>query len=267
MTGWVCSHRRIWEHPIFENNALRVGAWHWLLHKAAWKPTPFNVGGKMIEIQRGQVCISQRQMEAATGMGRQALRTFLQLLEDSGAITQKVTGKATQRRTIITICNYEKNQAASEDENPSANPPATQQQPNKEQVNNKTTSPDGEDAAAPPTEQSGEVVVVSATTQAVWKIGKPALAAMGVKNPGPMIGKWIKEAGPPAVLLAIDAAQRAGTEDPIPYITEVLKGASDDSSRRPAAPDRPEYRPDAALEQIARLAGLGQAPGHGCGRA
>ncbi|AUQ64419.1 hypothetical protein [Phaeobacter inhibens] len=265
MSGWICSYRKIWDHPIFSGSAHRVGVWHWMLHKAAWKDTRFNVGGKMIDVKRGQLCVSQRQMEAETGMGRQALRTFLGLLEAEGAITQIVTGKATQRRTIITVCNYEEYQAREAASSPSANPPATRQQPNKEQVNNKTTSPDGEDAAAPPTEPGGEVVVVSASTQAVWKVGKPILAAMGVRDPGRMIGKWIKEAGPPAVLFAIEAAQQAGTRDPIPYITEVLKGENHVHPRNAPASRRPENRPDPALEQIARLAGLGETSGYGGG--
>lgn len=86
-----------------------------------------------------------------------------------------------------------------------------------------------------------EPVEVSVVSAAVWKAGKPFLASKGVANAGGMIGRWLKSYPPLALLQAIEAAQRAGTEDPIPYITEALKGA------------RHGKRSNAADEQRARI--------------
>ena len=69
-----------------------------------------------------------------------------------------------------------------------------------------------------------EPVEVSVVSAAVWNAGKPFLASRRVPNPGAMIGRWLKSHSPLALLHAIEAAQRAGTQDPVPYITEALKG-------------------------------------------
>lgn len=132
MSGWICSYRAIWEHPIFKGDAERVGVWDWMLKTAAWKDTRFKVGGKIITLKRGQLCVSQRQVSAETGMTRQRFRTLLSELEVERAITQD----ATLGRSIITICKYDIYQSKETTENQGSNPAATQQQPNKEQGNN-----------------------------------------------------------------------------------------------------------------------------------
>jgi hypothetical protein len=108
MNGWICSYRAIWEHPIFKGNAMRVGVWDWMLKKAAFKPTPFRVGGETINLRRGQLCISQAQVTEETGMPRQQLRSFLTALQREGAIQTQPATKATKGRTVVTICKYDR---------------------------------------------------------------------------------------------------------------------------------------------------------------
>lgn len=254
MSGWICSYRKIWDHPIFDGDALRVGVWTWMIHTAAWKDTRFRIGSKMVQIRRGQLCVSHRQICTETGMPHRKLRTFLVELTKEGAITQDTT----QGRTIITICKYEEYQRQKTPADTGNDTQPTQSRHTKEQDNNITTSPNGESAAAPPVAETIEVSVLS---KAVWDAGKPFLASRGVSNPGSLIGRWLKSSKPDQVLRAIDAAQRSGTQDPIPYITETLKG------ERNGPPNGPENRIDPALEQIARLSGIGQAPRDGGGGA
>lgn len=224
MSGWVCSYRKIWDHPIFAGNAKRVGVWQWMLHTAAWKERPFKTGGEFITLKRGQLCVSQRQIADETGVGRQEIRTLLRELELTHAITQT----ATQGRTVITICNYAKYQDREEGSNPAKNQTATQEQPTKEQgITNITTSSNEEDAASPPSEP----VEVNILSTAVWNAGKPFLASRGVKNPGGVIGRWLKAYPPMQLLGAIEAAQKAGTQDPIPYITQILSGGASSDGR------------------------------------
>ena len=97
-------------------------------------------------------------------------------------------------------------------------------QPTKEQDNN---IPPSEGAVAP----VSSVVDLSSPTAAVWAVGKAYLARHGVKNPGANIGLWLKSVTAVDLLAAIQSADRARTEDPIPYITEVLKPKSKADSR------------------------------------
>ena len=255
MSGWICSYRAIWDHPIFAGNASRVGVWDWMLKKAVWKDKRFKSGAYVIDLKRGQLCISQRQVEAETGMGRQAFRTFLVELEAEKAITLEKTQGITQGRSIITICKYDKYQSGEKGSNPANNQAATQEQPNKEQLNTLTNILPTEEAAA------SQPISVSVVTTALWNAGKQYLSSQDVKNPGSLIGKWLKASQPVEILSAIESAQKAGTQDPVSYITKMLNGDGNGNGHYNGSSQG--KRPDAALEQIARLAGLGQTQGDG----
>lgn len=111
MTGFVAAYREAIDHPLFVGNAERLGAWMWLVMKAAWKPTPFDISGKIVTIERGQVCVSRSQLSTAWGMKPSAVERFLTRLE-----TEQMIGRATgQGRSIITICNYSKYQDISDE--------------------------------------------------------------------------------------------------------------------------------------------------------
>lgn len=107
MTGFVAAQRSLIEHHLFEGDASRLGAWVWLFLRAAWKPTPFDVSGKTITIERGQLCVSRAQLAKAWGWSPSAVERFLTRLQTEQMI-ERATG---QGRTIITICNYDKYQS------------------------------------------------------------------------------------------------------------------------------------------------------------
>lgn len=207
MSGWICSYRKIWEHPIFAGNALRVGVWTWMLHTAAWKETRFRVGKSVMPIRRGQLCVSQRQIEAETGMGRQALRSFLDELEEEGAITRDKAHDATQGRTIITICKYDEYQVDNKPSNPRKTQEATQPQPTKEQGNN---IPVGADASAPP--PTPDKIMFDSGVQMLTAAGETAKGARSI------LARWRKDHGTEAVLAAISRAQREGAIDPVQFM-------------------------------------------------
>jgi len=144
MVGFVISHRNIWENDIFHGDALRVGVWHWMLHTAAWKDTTQVVGSEVVKVRRGELCVSQLQIMRATGMGRQSLRTFLNVLEKTGSIAPQPATRLTKGRTLITICKYEEYQGPQ----PRTNQAPTKGQPTKEQGNNETTRQEKEDTSA-----------------------------------------------------------------------------------------------------------------------
>lgn len=106
MSGFVLMHREVLEHPLFAKDAQRLGAWLWMVGRACWKPTKFNVQGKTVELARGQFCCTVRELGEAWGMSKSAVDRFLTRLRTETMIgTDSGTG-----RLIITICNYSKYQ-------------------------------------------------------------------------------------------------------------------------------------------------------------
>lgn len=111
MSGFITAHRAVLDHPLFKGDALRLGAWIWLIAKACWKPTPFDIAGRIITLERGQLCASRAQLAKAWGMSPSAVERFLTRLE-----TEQMIGRATgQGRSIITLSNYDKYQAISDE--------------------------------------------------------------------------------------------------------------------------------------------------------
>ena len=146
MSGWFAVKRGITSHPIFYKRPDRAFVWLWMLETAAYKDTRQDAAGKPVEVKRGQVLTSYRQIEAATGVGIQVVRTLIKLLQTERAVNTD----ASNGRMLITICNYEKYQSASKACNTAPNTEPTQRQHTKEtrEQDNKRTPlpPKGEDA-------------------------------------------------------------------------------------------------------------------------
>jgi hypothetical protein len=110
MSGFAAISRGMLDHPLFDGDSARAGAWLWIVLRACWKPTPFDIGGKMVTLQRGQLCASRSQMAKAWGWSDSAVERFLARLKTEQMI-ERETG---QGKTIITVCNYAKYQDVSE---------------------------------------------------------------------------------------------------------------------------------------------------------
>lgn len=220
MSGWFSVKRVMLDHPIFHKRPDRTYIWLWMLKTAAYQDTRQDAGGKPVEVKRGQLLTSYRQIEDATGVGMQVIRTLFRLLSDERSINTDTSNG----RLLVTISNYDKYQRGSSQANTATNTEPTQSQHTKE---TSKQIPPSEGAVAP----LNPVVDLSSPSEAVWAVGKAYLARHGVKNPGANIGLWLKSVTPVDLLAAIQAADRARTEDPIPYITEVLKPKSKADSR------------------------------------
>lgn len=126
--GFFKVNRAMLDHPIFAGQPDRIAAWVWMLATAAFRDTRLDAGGKTVNIKRGQLLTSYRQMSKATGVSVQTLRTLLRRLQDENAInTETNTG-----RLLVTICNYEKYQASDDEANTARNTASTQHQHTKE---------------------------------------------------------------------------------------------------------------------------------------
>lgn len=234
MSGWYAMKRGWLDHEIFSpvGQWSRAEVWVWMIENAAFKPTVIDIGGKPYTVQRGALCYSERFLSVKFKWSRKALTTFIAQLEAHGVVKRSIasTGAGMKsKRSQITLCNYERYQPSGT----KTEPKGSQKGAKEEQGNKETSVPVGDAAASAPIE-------VSVVSSAVWNAGKPFLASRGVDDPGAMIGRWLKDHPPLAVLGAIEAAQKVGTQDPIPYITEVLKGGpnaktASKSARRVAA--------------------------------
>lgn len=156
MSGFIVMQREALDHPLLKDGE-RFRAWFWMLARAAWKPTPFDIGGKVITLQRGQLCGSVRQFADAWGMSKSAVDRFLSRLETETMIKTE-TGHG---RSVITICNYAKYQDVEKDDRDSSGTPtgtaAGQQRDIKEQGNQGTIE---EEAKASPSKARGKTKFV-----------------------------------------------------------------------------------------------------------
>lgn len=106
MSGFIALHREAMDHHLFKGDVARFGAWIWMVSKACWKETKFDVQGRTITLRRGQFCCSVRDMATAWGWPKSNVDRFLTRLKTETMIeTESGTG-----RLIITICNYAKYQ-------------------------------------------------------------------------------------------------------------------------------------------------------------
>lgn len=103
--GFIKLYRGWRDNPVL-NTADRAVAWLWLIENACWKPSKFNIKGKSVELQRGQLCASRDHLATVWKWSDSAVERFLTRLKTEQMI-ERETGHG---KTIITICNYAKYQ-------------------------------------------------------------------------------------------------------------------------------------------------------------
>lgn len=119
--GWIKLHRSITHHWLW-SDSTKLGWWLDLLFMANWKDKRVVIGTSLVEVKRGQMIASNAFLCDRWGVSRNTVRNFLRLLEVDNMLTISLTHK----KTILTICNYDKYQL-SEDEalTPSLTPSLT----------------------------------------------------------------------------------------------------------------------------------------------
>jgi hypothetical protein len=231
MSGWLAMQREAVEHPLFRGNSARLGAWLWIISKAAWKPTPFDIQGRIVTLERGQLCVSMRQMADAWGWSKSAVDRFLARLSDEGMISREIvfctrskTGTASgtasgTARSVITVCNYAKYQDSGDwagtARGTCSGTTAGQQRDIKEQ-GNKGTIPLAKANGHAPLDDPAKVAFTA---------GVSFLASAGIpeKTARSLIGRWRKEADDGQVIAALGKAQREGALDPVAFISGCLR--------------------------------------------
>ena len=123
--GYVAIARGIIDHPLFKTNRplSRLEAWQWLIEAAAWKPSGTRNKFGVMHTERGQLCITRRELAKAWRWTKSKVDRFLRNLEGesmvslgaaqngpkNGTINGPIPGYA---RTRVTICKYDTYQAA-----------------------------------------------------------------------------------------------------------------------------------------------------------
>ena len=115
--GYVKAFRAMEEHWLF-SNAEWFRAWMLLLFTASYKDSTFQYNGSLTRQKRGQIFTSQKALSQKLGWSRGKLRRFLEALETERMIVQETDTK----KTVITICNYEKYQSSDETQEPTVEP-------------------------------------------------------------------------------------------------------------------------------------------------
>ncbi|MGO4738623.1 hypothetical protein AB4099_18895 [Bosea sp. 2KB_26] len=101
--GVFAVDRGIFDHPAFQPEPFtQREAWLWLVAEAAFKERSKRADGKIIALQRGQLCHSIRFMAEAWQWSKSRVDRFLTMLENRDMLRSE-TGT---RTPIITICNY-----------------------------------------------------------------------------------------------------------------------------------------------------------------
>ena len=118
--GWVKLHRKFLEWEWHDSPEMVSMFVHLLMlanhEEGRWHGET---------IHRGQILTSRERLSETTGLTVQQVRTCLSRFEQTGEIVRK----STNRKTIITISNYDRYQVREDAEQPAINQQITSNQP------------------------------------------------------------------------------------------------------------------------------------------
>ena len=114
---WVS--RGIFDSKIFHDNRDACVFFMWLIAEAQWKNRVIEWNGQTVLLNRSQAWITIRGAAAHFKCDKGKVERWIKYLEREGCISRSTLRHATRKNetlgTLITICNYEKYQAATKD--------------------------------------------------------------------------------------------------------------------------------------------------------
>lgn len=111
MSGWIKIHREIQGHWISQCPE-KLGRWIDLLLLANFEDKKVLVGDRLIEVKRGQMIMSFDYLAKRWNISKSTASKFIELLESDKMVERHTE----QRKTILTICNYDSYQQKQDDE-------------------------------------------------------------------------------------------------------------------------------------------------------
>lgn len=282
MSGFITIERKLWDHPLFKPEPMTEReAWMWMIAQAAWSGTRHRVGNELVEVPRGSFMATLREMQSVfMWKSDKRVRTFLKMLEAEGMIGRTTVGSRNAPKTHVTICKYEEYQTRGRTKDaPETHHGRTKDAVKKQDNNKQEEEPYG--SLSEPSPANDLSHAVSRYNAAASAAGWPQ-----VQKLTPQRSKQLRarlrdcdglDGWEEALRRAFDSdflcgrTSKAWTGFGFDWMTKqtnftkLTEGNYDNRTGNTGNSERPQNRPDPALEQIARLTGLGTASGNGRG--
>lgn len=102
-SGFFCISRDLWDSDTFLSEPFsKREAWIWLIGQAAWKTERRSIGGRVIQLEIGQIVCSIRYLATAWRWDKAKVSRFISMLKNRDSIETAIEAGV----TVITICNY-----------------------------------------------------------------------------------------------------------------------------------------------------------------
>lgn len=217
MSGWFALKRGMLDHPIFapRGKYSRAEAWIWLIENACFKATVVELKGQKHRVPRGAMVFSLRFLASKWGWSIKAVRVFLGTLEETETIKKEVILGAHPGAHLgaqLTLCNYEKYQAAGHDEGHTKGHKEEQEIPKPKGLGHGDA-----DADADAENDFDPLKIVF--DQGVRFMGTRNIPERQARA---VIGRWRKGHQVDDIAKAISSAARESAVDPISYIQACL---------------------------------------------
>ncbi|MBO9380046.1 hypothetical protein GG804_25080 [Sphingomonas histidinilytica] len=219
MSGYVRLYRSLLGHAHFRNDAEAM-AFAWMIARAAWKPTRVRYKARAVMLDRGQLCISQRDMATALDRDKGWVeRLWRRLLE-----RDMIEARREAAAMLITICNYDAFQPSGGDRE--AVPEAAKKaDPRQTQGTEQIRERKEEDYSVP--NGTGTVVPHPAADFAkiVFDSGVALLTSSGFtdRNARSVIGRWRKKVSDPEMLIILRQAEIEQPSEPVEWIAAAVE--------------------------------------------
>lgn len=263
--GFYLMHRGWQDSPIFGRETYsRRDAWVWMIEEAGFVDRAVSIAGKTIHLKRGQFSSSLRFMAKAWDWDEAKVRRFL-----ARAQKEKMIDAATDAgQTVITICNYDEFQLREKAPDAPSDAGVTQQRRgtdanyNKGNKGKESPVPNGTGGGSPDQAQPDLLGgprpddPIPDPEKVMFDAGRKLLADSGIPpaRAGPMLGKWKRDFGAEAVIVALGRAKREGAIDPIPFIERCLRNGTGNRHQNGAGGHGGQFR-DPVFDYLAESHG------------
>lgn len=264
MSGTVNISRRLFDSEAFRDEPLTEReAWVWLVMEASWKDRTVRSGDYITDTKRGQLAASVRFMAKAWSWTPAKVQRYIKRIEKLKMIrTETDTGV-----TLVTVCNYDKYQSGSQASDTDAIQSRYRTDTNEKKDEKREEGKKKEDLLPFPDFWAvWPVKTAKAAAEKAWSKLSQFDRVAAIESASGWFDGWRAQNPQAAPIHPASYLNQKRWTDEAQTPFRAIPGGRNDSRYQPNhqhSSNRHQDRPDAALEQIARLAGLGSPPGNG----